>query len=91
MLTKPQILVLSMVPAASAAEHITAFIIPQYVIKYKNLCDAHLNSVDFCAARRTLGVSIQSVFILHKPYIFHRGSGVPAACLYRLLSRSRKS
>ena len=44
MLTKPPILVLSMVPAASAAEHITTFIIPKYVIKYKSLCDAYLNS-----------------------------------------------
>lgn len=55
MLTKPPILVLSMVPAASAAEHITTFIIPKYVIKYKNLCDAHLNSVEFLYCPTCLG------------------------------------
>ena len=47
MLANPPILVLSMIPAASAAEHVTAFIIPQYVIKYKKLCDVYLNSVNF--------------------------------------------
>ena len=47
MLAKPSISVLSMIPAASAAEYITAFIIPQYVIKYKSFCDVWLNSANF--------------------------------------------